>query len=124
MKYLFFFALVLFFSCRITVHSDKTNHKVVSKEPAKDSVLSPQFTPGPPAIVYKTKADYSNYVPVILSEDKSKIVSYPDPKDVQSAAPVKLKNGYLLDNRGINKNVAFLRWTYEEYKKFPVAFPR
>ena len=86
--------------------------------------MSSQFAPGPPAIVYKTKADYSDYVPVTLSDDKSKIVSYPDPKDIRSAAPVKLKEGYLLDNRGISKNVAFLRWTYEEYKKLPIPLPQ
>jgi hypothetical protein len=73
----------------------------------------------PPVIIYKTKKNYNKNVAVILSDDKSTIVSYPDPKDVYRNGtycyPTPLKKGYLLDNRGINKNVAFLSITYEEY---------
>jgi hypothetical protein len=76
---------------------------------------------GPKTIVYKTKKDYYMNVPVILSDDKSKIVSYPGIKDIyykgEFAYPSKLENGYLLDNRGINENVAFLEFTYEDYSK-------
>jgi hypothetical protein len=75
------------------------------------------------AIVYKTRKDYSNYVPVILSDDKSMIVSYPSNKDVfydgKLALPTKLKSGYLLDNRGISVNSAFLDMTYLEYSELP-----
>ena len=74
-----------------------------------------------PTIVYKTKSDYFDKVPVSLSEDKSKIVAYPAPQDVyyndQLAYPTRLENGYLLDNRGISSNTAFLNITYEEYSK-------
>ena len=77
--------------------------------------------PGPHAILYKTKADYSKYVPVTLSEDKSAIVSYPAPQDVfyqgKLATPTDICHGYLLDNRGIGPNSAFLKITYEEYSK-------
>lgn len=76
---------------------------------------------GPSAIVYKTKADYSKNVPVTLSDDKTKIVSYPAPQDVfyqgKLAVPTELCHGYLLDNRGIMPNTAFLKITYEEYSK-------
>ena len=79
----------------------------------------------PPAIVYKTKKPYNNLVPVLLSEDRSEIVSYPDPTDVyyhgKLAYPTRLKRGYLLDNRGIGPNVAFLKLTYQEYAKLPVV---
>ena len=72
-----------------------------------------------PCIIYKTRADYSKNVPVTLSGDKSKIVSYPDRKDVyfqdQLAYPTELEKGFLLDNRGIGPDVAFLDFTYEEY---------
>jgi len=72
-----------------------------------------------PVIIYKTKSDYYNNVPVIMNDNKTDIVSYPDIKDLfyngQLAYPTKLKNGYLLDNRGIGKNVAFLKYTYEEF---------
>jgi hypothetical protein len=80
---------------------------------------------GPPAIVYKTKGDYNNNVPVTLSEDKSKIVSYPAPVDLyyrgKLAYPTKLAKGFLLDNRGISPNTVFLKITYEEYSKLNSA---
>ncbi len=76
-----------------------------------------------PVIIYKTNADYYNNVPVILSDDKTDIVSYPGITDVyyngKLAYPTRLENGYLLDNRGVSKNVAFLSYTYEQYSKLP-----
>ena len=80
---------------------------------------------GEQAIIYKTKKDYSQYVPVTLKSDKSKIVSYPSPKDVyyrgKLAKPLKLRDGFWLDNRGINPNSAFLAITYEDYANLPQA---
>jgi hypothetical protein len=83
---------------------------------------------GPLTVIYKTRKDYRHHVPVILSDDKTRIVSFPAPGDLKHGntytIPTKLHNGYLLDNRGINQNVAFLKWTYEEYaalKKTPSA---
>lgn len=47
------------------------------------------------------------------------IVSYPDIKDVfyagKLALPTTLVNGFLLDNRGIGPDAAFLSYTYDEY---------
>jgi hypothetical protein len=87
--------------------------------------FAPQYTPGPQALVYKTLKDYSNHVPVLLSDDKSEIASYPAPKDVMSGSnyltPTRLKKEYLLDNRGIGKNVAFLKYTYAEYAQLEKA---
>lgn len=75
----------------------------------------------PHALVYKTKKDYSKNVPVSLNEDKTAIVSYPAPTDIffngSFAYPTPLENGYLLDNRGIGQNVAFLEYTYQEYSE-------
>jgi len=89
-------------------------------EADKDKVIL-NFKAGPQAIIYKSKNNYNKFVPVSLSDDKSKIVSYPHPKDVfyrgELAYPTELNNGYLLDNRGIDKNVAFLNITYEDYSK-------
>jgi hypothetical protein len=83
----------------------------------------PTFSPSPKAIIYQTKKDYSNLVPVILSEDKKSIQSYPDIKDIyfngKLAYPTPLHKGFWLDNRGINSNVAFIKLTYEEYSKLP-----
>jgi len=82
-------------------------------------------SPGPPTIVYKMKKDYSQNVPVILSDDKSTIVNYPAIEDVNLngtyPVPTLLKNGYYLDNRGIGPNVAFTIYTYEEYGKLPAT---
>lgn len=79
----------------------------------------------PSIIIYKTKKDYSKYVPVTLSADKSKVVSYPDPKDVyymgKLAYPTPLAKGFWLDNRGIGPNSAFIKLTYEEYSKLKNA---
>jgi len=73
----------------------------------------------PPVIIYKTKNDYSKNVPVILSEDKSKVISFPAQRDIKKgddfAYPTPLADGYLLDNRGINQNAAFLKFTYLDY---------
>jgi hypothetical protein len=80
---------------------------------------------GPATIIYKTKADYSKNVPVTLSEDKSHILSYPAPQDVYFhgilAYPTALAKGFLLDNRGLSVNSAFISLTYEEYAKLPAA---
>ncbi len=91
----------------------------------QSGVFTPDFSAGQHVIVYKTKADFRNNVPVILSGDKTKIVSYPDPSDVKTEAgypvPTVLEQGYLLDNRGININSAFLKITYQEYAKMDKA---
>ena len=101
-----------------------TTKKVIqisdTKQPESVSVLGAEK----PILVYKTKANYNNLVPVILSEDKLEIVSYPHPDDIKTgnkySVPIILHNGYLLDQRGIGKNVAFLNMTYEEYAKLKV----
>jgi hypothetical protein len=76
----------------------------------------------PPILIYKMKRDYSRNIPVLLSDDKKEIVSYPHPMDIMGMAsndvmPIRLHDGYYLDRRGINKNVAFLRITYGSYRK-------
>lgn len=78
----------------------------------------------PHVVVYKTRKDYRKLVPVILSDDKTTVVSYPDPADIKkinSATPVLLHKGFLLDRRGISKNTAFLNITYEAYAKLKKA---
>ena len=74
-----------------------------------------------PAIIYKTLADYYYNVPVTLNADKDKIVAYPNPSDLyyegELSLPSKLKDGFYLDNRGVNANTAFTSFTYEEYVK-------
>lgn len=102
----------------LSCHSGKTTSKDNSDTPSpmERKIV---FAPGPQTIIYKTKKDYSNLVPVTMDRNKTKIISYPAPSDVyykgNLAKPTALSNGYLLDNRGINENVAFLNYTYEEY---------
>lgn len=83
------------------------------------------YVTGPEVIIYQTKKDYSKLIPIILSDDKKSIISYPDVKDVFYngilAYPTQLHEGYWLDNRGINKNVAFIKLTYDEYSKLPIT---
>lgn len=82
---------------------------------------------GPPVIIYKTTKDYAKYVPVELSADKKTIVSFPAVTDVfyqgQLAYPSLLNQGFLLDNRGIGPNVAFLDYTYKAYANFKSTPP-
>lgn len=81
--------------------------------------FTPDFETPPPTMVYKTKGDYTQLVPVILSDDKSEIIAYPHPSDLKSEGgfltPTALNEGYFLDNKGISSNVAFLKLTYAEY---------
>lgn len=100
----------------------KNGDKNVPSVPAKTTEF---FAALPHVIIYKTKKDYSHRVPVILSEDKTQILSYPHPADLvlgdKLALPMPLHKGYLLDNRGIGKHVAFLKYTYEAYSKLKDA---
>lgn len=83
------------------------------------------FNAGPPTIVYKTKNDYTDKVAIILQKDKTSIASYPHPRDIakrgNEVKPTVLANGYLLDNQGINAQVAFTRYTFAQYAALPKA---
>ncbi|HPE35036.1 MAG TPA: hypothetical protein PLI65_09580 [Bacteroidales bacterium] len=89
------------------------------KNESKPQEIETAGIPSPPAIVYKTKEDYSKLVPIILSADKKSVVSFPAQSDIKIngkfSYPDHLEDGYMLDNRGINQNAAFLRFTYEDY---------
>ncbi len=79
----------------------------------------------PHVLVYKTRKNYSKNVPILLTDDKKHIISYPDPSDIKSReqypTPTRLKRGYLLDNRGIGLNVAFIKLTYAQYAELSQA---
>ena len=109
-KFLFLIPLILsVFGCK------------TKKQMTDNNGFTPSYKPGPPTIVYKTKKDYYDKVPVILNDEKTKIVAYFSPKDFirngKVVYPTKLENGYLLDNIGITKNVAFTSFTIETYTK-------
>ena len=94
------YILTAFFGCK-TQQNTQTDRSVMAIKPT---------------IVYKTTKNYNKNVAILLSEDKKTIVGYPHPADVSVRNyPTELKKGYLLDNRGIGKNTAFISLTYEEY---------
>ena len=103
--------------------------KAKAKAPAKALAKAVAATPGAsvaataPTVLYKTKGDYHNLVPVMLSADRLSIVAYPAPGDVSgpAAAPTALAGGYWLDNRGIGLNVAFLKLSYADYGRLRAA---
>jgi hypothetical protein len=95
---------------------------------SRGDLVTPQ-APGnsPLVIVYKTKQNFDKCVPVVLSQDRQTIVSYPAPQDLmyhgKFAYPTKLAKGYRLDNRGLNVYSAFLDITYTEYSKMKEVDP-
>ncbi|MCQ2279798.1 MAG: hypothetical protein MJZ49_03220 [Bacteroidales bacterium] len=105
-------------------HSQKkvAETQTAAPEP-KQEVQKPAAVgvPSPPTFIYKTKKDYSQYVPVGYASKH--ITSYPDPRDVKVGdklmTPTALADGYWLDNRGISTETAFLSYTYEEYAALP-----
>ena len=96
-----------------------------SKATAQSAKSAHNKTTGPPMIIYRTSKDYSQNVPVTLSDDGTKIISYPAPSDLKINGnfvyPTSLGNGYGLDNRGLNEHTAFLDMTYEDYSNAPEA---
>lgn len=103
----------------VSCSGSKKTTQVVKQNNNKHSVRSPK------TIVYKTVRDYHMNVPVLMDKQKQNIISYPAPSDVfykgKLAIPTLLKNNYWLDNRGINVNVVFTSYTYNEYAKLPKA---
>jgi hypothetical protein len=100
----------------------KSNTNAEKKEPKE---ITLDFSAGPRTVLYKTKEEYYDKIPVTLSDDKRTIIAYPHPKDIyykgELALPIRLEKGYLLDNRGIVKNTAFINMTYEAYAKLASA---
>lgn len=77
-----------------------------------------------PVVIYKTKNDYSQQVPIMLSDDQQLVISYPHPTDLRFSDgnfryPLPLNNGYLLDRKGIGPKTVFLRRSYAEYAAQP-----
>lgn len=109
---------VAFLTCALAIACHSTQDA-----PGKGGVAEPAVQgssiPAPPVLVYRTREDMSDLVPVLLSPDGKSIASYPHPNDLHGPKgypkPTVLHRGYLLDNRGINVNVAFLNMTYPAY---------
>ena len=115
LKEIIFLVIVFFMACSPSKKQNETTGKQENKK------FQPVFTTEPGVMVYKANSFYQDKVPVILSQDKSMIISYPHPKDLmvdgKLLLPDILEKGYFLDKKGIHQNTAFLSLTYEEYSK-------
>ncbi|RYD81834.1 MAG: hypothetical protein EOP53_05355 [Sphingobacteriales bacterium] len=128
-RMILFFTMMICFSCKspqgqTQVSNTAEEKDTTVKEPVR--VIAEKkldFSAGPPTIVYRTKDDYRRNVAITLSDDKTKVTGFPHPNDVfyksLLAYPYPLRGEYLLDNRGINKNTAFISMNYEQYSKLP-----
>lgn len=77
---------------------------------------------GTPTVIYQMKKDYSKLVPVILSDDKTKVISYPSPKDMfhpngELRVQQELSDGFYLDQIGLTINSAFISYAIEDYSR-------
>jgi hypothetical protein len=101
----------------------KSSNKLIKNEIPGDELVS--YHREARAIIYKTNGNFSDKVPVIMNEERTKIVSFPAPQDLllngKPVRPSLLNQGYLLDNRGINERVAFLTFSYDIYSKLESA---
>lgn len=67
-------------------------------------------------VIYKTKADFSNNVPIRVKDGK--VIAYPAISDVsERKRPQSLGNGYLLDNFGVIENTVYTSYTIKEYSE-------
>jgi hypothetical protein len=121
MKNYYFILILVLVSCKTTKPTADSTVQTGMHMDESQVEKGTEKINAPNLLIYKTRGDYSNFVPVILSTGKNRIVSYPDPSDLVKNGiiqkPIALHGGYWLDRRGINKNVAFLKITYEEYSK-------
>ena len=71
----------------------------------------------PRAVVYRTDRDYSELVAVTLDATGKRIVSFPDPADLRGTdpRPLPLRDGWLLDRRGVGPRTAFLDISVSDY---------
>lgn len=118
MRFIYLLFAIMLISCSSNKKNnveEKINAAVI--QPTAYNSTAPQAMI-PKAIIYKTRADYNQLVPITMNEAKNSIVSYPDPSDINDyQKPVLLDNGYLLDRRGISLNTVFTSFTYDEYSK-------
>ena len=113
---------ILLLTC--TIQSCRSTRTIILPEKNKQQSASTILTGSaslPRCLVYKTRRDYKDKVPVLLNTAKTAIISYPASSDITSGEnfsyPTSLEQAYLLDNRGITCNVAFLKYSYEEYSQ-------
>lgn len=114
------FGGILIFACACCGQKNTSSKENTSAPENVGSTGMPGMADtGPQVLVYSTKEDHTDHVPVLLSEDGATLISYPAPSDLRpengASKPTDLGKGYLLDNRGIGVNVAFLNMDYATY---------
>ncbi|MBL7999193.1 MAG: hypothetical protein JNL32_11205 [Candidatus Kapabacteria bacterium] len=114
-------ALLLYaHGCGSTAQKDSLKNGNTRTEPKMELPATGTVRPFmQPCVVYKTRRMYDSLVSIIVTPDKKDVQSYPAPVDMYRngslAYPTRLKDGYLLDNRGVSIHTAFIRLTYAEY---------
>ena len=109
-------------ACRTARQGVESSAIAPQEAPAWGVKVQPRVAAMPPVIVYKTRADYNDKVPVVLDPTRRRIISYPDPSDLclgdgSFATPAQLNDGYLLDRRGVGQYTAFLDYSYADYSQ-------
>lgn len=110
-------AASLLTACSTTKQAEEMAQETIPSVDSRDRMIagSPSYALAH-VIIYKTRADYSNLVPVTMNSERTRIVSYPAKSDIRpSAKPVALADGWYLDKRGIGQNTVFTDYTYEAY---------
>lgn len=111
--------IVAMSSCKTSQHADHNTPAATTLTVTIDKPLSVtgwnSAKSFPKAVIYKTNGDFADKVPVTLSADRKTIISYPAPSDLINRQPVKLAEGFYLDNKGISSNTAFTHYTYSQY---------
>ena len=100
-------------ACQSSKETNKTENVETT---VTETMETPLAMAMPRIVIYKTTADFSNFVPLSMDDSKTQIISLPDPIDIkENKRPTQLANGYLLDNFGIGKNVVYTDYTFEQY---------
>lgn len=113
-KFLFSVLVTPILMVLVVINGCKSSQKL-SQPPTEQFAMKPA-----PVVIYKTKANFDQLVPIIAAGDPLSLVSYPHPSDLKFSDgsyryPLPLKGGYLLDRKGVGPRTAFLRLTYEDY---------
>lgn len=107
-------------SCRTSSDAASSSVLPPAQDYGPDGFGAYRNLPGPAALpnvrIYRTSIDVDKYVPVTVNPVDGRIMAYPAPTDITGASmPVVLKDGWLLDRRGISPDTRFVRYTYSEY---------
>lgn len=99
--------------------STSTDQNVSSIQTLQNDPTTPNSV-APSFMIYKTKRDYSDLVWVELSADKTKVIAYPDPKDILNQIPIQMHDGYY--SGSVDADTSFVNIKIEKYATFKTLF--